>query len=415
VQAARWFANVDPVDATRGQGPHAVAVLPGPEPEQQRHRQEQHADQPAPGHRPDRQARRRPVQLTGQPNAMGGREVGGLANLLSAHRDLANPRTAPRWRAVGRADVPATPGKTAVEMFQAAADGEIKALWIVCTNPAQRCPTRPLVRARCSAPSSWCCRRPSPHRHRGPRRPAAAGHHLGREGRHRHQQRAPHQPRAPRRAAAGEARDDWRIAVDVARGWSALPSRRGRPGRCHAVPVRQRRVDLERAPRDHPRARPRHHRPELGRARHAPQQWPCPKAPPRAAPGCTRTAASPPPDGRARFVDPGLAPAGRAARRALPVRADHRPPARPVARHEPHRHAGPAVRPRPEPTLDLHPQDMARRALARRRPGAGDSRAAARLVLPVRGSDSVAPAQAFVAMHWGAENWLPAWQAASTR
>jgi assimilatory nitrate reductase catalytic subunit len=45
-----------------------------------------------------------PLSLTGQPNAMGGREVGGLANLLSAHRDLANP-AAPRrsGRAVGRA------------------------------------------------------------------------------------------------------------------------------------------------------------------------------------------------------------------------------------------------------------------------------------------------------------------------
>jgi assimilatory nitrate reductase catalytic subunit len=42
-----------------------------------------------------------PLSLTGQPNAMGGREVGGLANLLSAHRDLANPRTAPRSRACG--------------------------------------------------------------------------------------------------------------------------------------------------------------------------------------------------------------------------------------------------------------------------------------------------------------------------
>jgi hypothetical protein len=71
---------------------------------------------------------------------MGGREVGGMANLLSAHRDLANP-AAPRrsGRAVGRGRVPSQPGKTAVEMFQAAADGEIKALWIACTNPAQSC------------------------------------------------------------------------------------------------------------------------------------------------------------------------------------------------------------------------------------------------------------------------------------
>jgi assimilatory nitrate reductase catalytic subunit len=88
-----------------------------------------------------------PFSLTGQPNAMGGREVGGLANLLSAHRDMANPthraEVAALW---GVPDVPSTPGKTAVEMFQAAADGEIKALWIACTNPAQSMPDQATVR-----------------------------------------------------------------------------------------------------------------------------------------------------------------------------------------------------------------------------------------------------------------------------
>ncbi|MFN4361946.1 MAG: molybdopterin-dependent oxidoreductase [Hylemonella sp.] len=88
-----------------------------------------------------------PFSLTGQPNAMGGREVGGLANLLSAHRDLANPahraEVAALW---GIPSVPEKPGKTAVEMFQAAADGEIKALWIACTNPAQSMPDLSTVR-----------------------------------------------------------------------------------------------------------------------------------------------------------------------------------------------------------------------------------------------------------------------------
>ncbi len=79
---------------------------------------------------------------------MGGREVGGMANLLSAHRDLANPEhraeVAELW---GVHEVPATPGKTAVEMFEAAARGEIKVLWIACTNPAQSMPDQTLVRA----------------------------------------------------------------------------------------------------------------------------------------------------------------------------------------------------------------------------------------------------------------------------
>jgi assimilatory nitrate reductase catalytic subunit len=89
-----------------------------------------------------------PFSLTGQPNAMGGREVGGMANLLSAHRDLANPahraEVAELW---GVDTVPARPGLTAVEMFEAAARGEIKVLWIVCTNPAQSLPNQRVVRA----------------------------------------------------------------------------------------------------------------------------------------------------------------------------------------------------------------------------------------------------------------------------
>jgi len=87
-----------------------------------------------------------PLSLTGQPNAMGGREVGGLANLMSAHRDMNNPEhraeVAQLW---GVDAVPATPGKTALELFQALKTGEIKAVWIACTNPAQSLPDQNLV------------------------------------------------------------------------------------------------------------------------------------------------------------------------------------------------------------------------------------------------------------------------------
>ena len=87
-----------------------------------------------------------PLSLTGQPNAMGGREVGGLANLLSAHRDLANPEhRAEIARLWGVDSVPATPGKTAVELFEALRRGEVKAVWIACTNPAQSLPDQTLV------------------------------------------------------------------------------------------------------------------------------------------------------------------------------------------------------------------------------------------------------------------------------
>ena len=78
-----------------------------------------------------------PFSLTGQPNAMGGREVGGLSNLLSAHRDLANPRHRAEVAALwGIPSVPDKPGKSAIDLFRAVHTGEIKAVWIACTNPA---------------------------------------------------------------------------------------------------------------------------------------------------------------------------------------------------------------------------------------------------------------------------------------
>ncbi len=93
-----------------------------------------------------------PLSLTGQPNAMGGREVGGLANLISAHREMANPtHRAEVARLWGIDDVPAKPGKTAVELFDALKRGEIKAVWIACTNPAQSMPDAHQVRAALDA------------------------------------------------------------------------------------------------------------------------------------------------------------------------------------------------------------------------------------------------------------------------
>ena len=88
-----------------------------------------------------------PFSLTGQPNAMGGREVGGLSNLLSAHRDLANPEhRAEVARFWGVPFVPSEPGKSAVDLFKALKTGEVKAVWIACTNPAQSLPNQAAVR-----------------------------------------------------------------------------------------------------------------------------------------------------------------------------------------------------------------------------------------------------------------------------
>ncbi|MEL6316644.1 MAG: molybdopterin-dependent oxidoreductase, partial [Pseudomonadota bacterium] len=82
-----------------------------------------------------------PFSVTGQPNAMGGREVGGLATMLAAHLDIADPEHRAAVRAFWRAPtICERPGLKAVDMFRACADGRIKALWIMSTNPAVSLP-----------------------------------------------------------------------------------------------------------------------------------------------------------------------------------------------------------------------------------------------------------------------------------
>jgi len=93
-----------------------------------------------------------PFSLTGQPNAMGGREVGGLANMLAAHMAIENPADRDRVRRFWASPTIATKsGLKAVDMFQAVADGRIKALWIMATNPVVSMPDADWVRAAIEA------------------------------------------------------------------------------------------------------------------------------------------------------------------------------------------------------------------------------------------------------------------------
>jgi assimilatory nitrate reductase catalytic subunit len=87
-----------------------------------------------------------PLSLTGQPNAMGGREVGGLATQLAAHMGFAAAdvdRVRRFWNAPHMAS---RPGLKAVELFDAVRDGNVKALWIIGTNPAASMPHAGRVR-----------------------------------------------------------------------------------------------------------------------------------------------------------------------------------------------------------------------------------------------------------------------------
>ncbi len=93
-----------------------------------------------------------PFSLTGQPNAMGGREVGGLANMLAAHMDIENAADRDRvQRFWGSPVIADRPGLKAVDLFQAVADGRIKALWIMATNPVVSMPDAGAVEAALKA------------------------------------------------------------------------------------------------------------------------------------------------------------------------------------------------------------------------------------------------------------------------
>lgn len=88
-----------------------------------------------------------PLSLTGQPNAMGGREVGGLANTLAAHMDYQTPGAREQVARFWGCDAVANgPGLKAVDMFDAVLRGEIKVLWIMATNPAVSLPDSERVR-----------------------------------------------------------------------------------------------------------------------------------------------------------------------------------------------------------------------------------------------------------------------------
>ncbi len=170
-----------------------------------------------------------PFSLTGQPNAMGGREVGGMANLLSAHRDLANPahraEVAKLW---GVADVPAARGKTAIELFQAAADGTVKALWIACTNPAQSLPDQALIRSALERAELVVVQEAYTTAATVPYAdvllPATAWGE--KEGTVTNSERRISRVRAAC-PPPGEARDDWAIAVDFAHRLGACLGRDG--------------------------------------------------------------------------------------------------------------------------------------------------------------------------------------------
>ncbi|MBZ9670617.1 molybdopterin-dependent oxidoreductase [Mesorhizobium sp. ES1-3] len=160
-----------------------------------------------------------PFSVTGQPNAMGGREVGGMANMLAAHMEIENSEHRERvqrfWKAPA---IAGKPGLKAVEMFKAVADGRIKALWIMATNPVDSMPDAGAVEAAIKACPfvvvSDVLAETDTVRHAHVRLPATAWGE--KDGSVTNSERRISRQRAflP---APGEARPDWWIIAEVAR------------------------------------------------------------------------------------------------------------------------------------------------------------------------------------------------------
>lgn len=158
-----------------------------------------------------------PFSVTGQPNAMGGREVGGMANMLAAHMEIENPEHRDRLQRFWNAPAVAQkPGLKAVEMFQALADGRIKALWIMATNPVDSMPDADAVEAAIKACPfvvvSDVLAKTDTVRHAHVRLPAAAWGE--KDGTVTNSERRISRQRSflP---APGEARPDWWIVAEV--------------------------------------------------------------------------------------------------------------------------------------------------------------------------------------------------------
>ena len=93
-----------------------------------------------------------PFSVTGQPNAMGGREVGGLSNMLAAHMEIENPEHRDLvQRFWGSPLIAQRAGLKAVDLFQAVGDGRIKAIWVMATNPVDSMPDAAAVEAALQA------------------------------------------------------------------------------------------------------------------------------------------------------------------------------------------------------------------------------------------------------------------------
>lgn len=342
-----------------------------------------------------------PLSLTGQPNAMGGREVGGLANLLSAHRDLANPAHRAEVAALWGVDsVPEKPGKSAVELFQALKSGEVKAVWIACTNPAQSMPDQTLVHEALAAAELVVVQEAFAHtetcRHADVLLPATTWGE--KDGTVTNSERRITRVRGAV-PAPGEARHDWQIAVDFARRLGAALGKaelaqRMFPYTCpeaiwneHRESTRGRDLDIT----------------GLSYAvleSDGPQQWPYPAGATTGQQRLYEDGVFPTASGKARFVETAHAPTAESPSLCYPL---HLITGRLRDQWHGMSRTGLVARlfnHEQEPLLHMHQEDLLRRRLkngdlVRVRARGGE------IVVKAMQSATVRPGQCFLPMHWG--------------
>lgn len=338
-----------------------------------------------------------PFSLTGQPNAMGGREVGGLANLLAAHRDMANPEhRAEMARLWGIDDVPSQPGKTAVEMFEAVRNGEIKALWIACTNPAQSMPNLNLINDALNAAEfvvvQEAFRETETTAYADVLFPASTWGE--KEGTVTNSERCISRV-LPAVQPAGEARHDWRIVVDFAQ---RLATRLNKPDLLNFSGTE--------AIFDEHRATTVGRDLDIGGLSYAvlekqgPQQWPMPQGAAQGKPRLYADGIFPTANGRAKFVNTRYVPVSEDIKASYPLHLNSG-----RLRDQWHGMSRTGTVGRlfshvEEPLVSMNAADMARRGLSE-----GDivqvSSKRGKLALRVEASEEIRAGQTFIPMHWG--------------
>jgi assimilatory nitrate reductase catalytic subunit len=341
-----------------------------------------------------------PFSITGQPNAMGGREVGGLANQLAAHMDLENPahrRLVSRfWRT---AAIPAKPGLKAVSLFDAVAEGRVKFVWIMATNPVVSMPEADKVRAalsRCEhVVVSDCVADTDTLRLATVRLPAAGWGE--KDGTVTNSERRISRQRAflP---LPGEARPDWWIISEVARrmgygdafGYqcpadifrehAALSGFENRGSRDFDISAL-----AELSNNDYDSL--------------VPVQWPVPPSSPDGTPRLFGNGHFFTPGGRARFVSSAPEPAAAVCNDDWPlmlntgrIRDQWHTMTRTARSTTLLQHIG-------EPFIELHPDDIARLGLEEGTPVEVTSRHG-RCVVPLRRQSGQTPGTAFMPIHW---------------